>query len=94
MPVAALSGVRPPVRHVIRKVEPPAPEPRPIAVIAAGAPTEDVIAKLTAIQADHPGAQLRQGKRNRLEIWPVSTLPAEERHEPDMPVQPVPEPSA
>ncbi len=65
--------------------EPPAPKPRPIAVIAAGAPIEDFIAKLTPIQADHPGAQLRQGKRNRLEIWPSSTHPADDRHVPDTP---------
>jgi hypothetical protein len=53
-----------------RPAEPPAPEPRPIAVIAVGLPIEDLFAKLTAIQADHPGAQIRQGKRGRWEIWP------------------------
>jgi hypothetical protein len=33
-------------------------------------PIEDGIAKFTEIQADHPSAQIRQGKRNGLEIWP------------------------
>jgi hypothetical protein len=66
-----------------RLAEPPAPKPSPIAVIAAGAPIEDVIAKLTAIQVDHPGAAIRQGKRNRLEIWPPGTRPAHQRHVPD-----------
>ena len=75
-----------------RPAEPPAPKPRPIAVIAAGAPIEDIIAKLTAIQADHPGAQIRQGKRNRLEIWPPITHPANERHVPDMPTSPSSQP--
>ncbi len=59
------------------KAEPPPPPPRPIAVITAGLPIEDVIAKLTAVQADHPGAQLRQGKRNRWEIWPPEHPPGD-----------------
>ena len=56
--------------------EPPARQPGPIAVIAVGLPIEDVIAKLTAIQADHPGAHIRQGKWNGWEIWPPGTHPA------------------
>ena len=75
-----------------RPAEPPAPKPRPVAVIAAGAPIEDVIAKLTAIQADHPGAQIRQGKRNRQEIWPSITHLANERQVADMPTPPGSEP--
>jgi hypothetical protein len=55
--------------------EPPAPEPKPIAVITLSGPIEDVTAKLAAIQADHPGAQIRQGKRNRWEIWPPQQPP-------------------
>jgi hypothetical protein len=39
-------------------------------VVSAGAPIEEVIARLTAVQAEHPGAQIRQGKQNRWEIWP------------------------
>jgi hypothetical protein len=61
-----------------RPSEPPIPEPGPIAVIAAGVPIEDVIAQLRAIQGDHLGAQVRQGKRNRWEIWPP-------QHAPDLP---------
>ena len=57
--------------------EPAPPPARPIAVIKAGLPIEDVIAKLTAVQADHPGAQLRQGKRNRWEIGPPEHPPGQ-----------------
>ena len=53
------------------------PPPGPIAVIKAGLPIEDVIAKLTAVQADHPGAKLRQGKRNRWEIWQPEQPPGQ-----------------
>ena len=49
----------------------PSPLPQPIAMLVPGAPIEDVIAQLTAIQADHPGAQIRKGKGHRWEIWPV-----------------------
>ena len=48
--------------------EPP-PPPRPVSVIIAGLAIEDIIAKPTAVQADHPSAQLRQGKHDRWEIW-------------------------
>ena len=52
---------------------PPPPPPQPIAVLAPGMPIEEVIAQLTAIQADHPGAQVRQGRGHRWEIWPAPT---------------------
>jgi hypothetical protein len=48
----------------------PAP-PQPIAVLAPGVSIEDVVAQLTAIQAGHPGAQVRQGRGHRWEIWPA-----------------------
>lgn len=55
---------------------PPAPAPpQPIAVLAPGTAIEDVIAQLTAIQAGHPGAQVRQGKGHRWEIWPAPPEP-------------------
>ncbi|MGH3222503.1 MAG: hypothetical protein ACRDPY_28050 [Streptosporangiaceae bacterium] len=49
---------------------PPTPQPQPLAVIPSGLPIEEMIATLTAIQADHPGAEVRQGARKRWEIWP------------------------
>jgi hypothetical protein len=49
---------------------PPPPEPQPLAVIPGGLPIEDVITRLTAIHADHPGATVRRGRRNQWEIWP------------------------
>jgi len=55
----------------------PEPKPRPIAVIAAGVPIEDIMAKLAAIQAGHPGAQIRQGRRNCWEIRRPSSHPAD-----------------
>ena len=71
------------LRAELRKIasqsaaEPPPPPLGPIAVIKAGLPIEDVIAKLTAVQADHPGAKLRQGKRNRWGIWPPEQPPGQ-----------------
>lgn len=49
---------------------PPPPEPQPLAVLPSGLPIEEMIATLTAIQAGHPGAQVRQGPRKRWEVWP------------------------
>lgn len=61
---------------------PPPPPPQPIAVLTPGAPIEDVIAQLTDIQADHPGAQIRQGRGHRWEIWPAPTEPEPPGHYP------------
>jgi hypothetical protein len=52
------------------KKEPPVVVQRPIAVIDSGLPIEEVIARLNAVQADHPGAQVRRGSGNSWEIWP------------------------
>jgi hypothetical protein len=49
---------------------PPSPEPQPLTVIPGGLPIEEVITRLTAIQADHPGATVRRGRRNQWEVWP------------------------
>jgi hypothetical protein len=53
-----------------RKEKPPMPVRMPIDVIDSGAPVEDVIARLNAVQARHPGAQVRRGSGNRWEICP------------------------
>ena len=58
--------------------QPPLPPPQPIAVLAPGAPIEQVIAQLTTIQAGHPGAQVRQGKGHRWEIWPAPPPPEQQ----------------
>lgn len=55
--------------------QPPPPPPEPIAVLAPGVPVEEVITQLTAIQAAHPGAQIRQGRGHRWEIWPAPEHP-------------------
>ncbi len=60
----------------------PPPPPQPIAVLAPGVSVEDVIAQLTAIQADHPGAQVRQSRGHRWEIWPAPTEPESPAHKP------------
>jgi hypothetical protein len=52
------------------KREPPVSVPRPIAVIDSGLPIEEVIARLNAVQVDHPGGQVRRGRGNSWEIWP------------------------
>lgn len=46
------------------------PKPQPLGVIPGGLPIGEVITRLTAIQADHPGATVRRGSRNRWEVWP------------------------
>jgi hypothetical protein len=53
-----------------RKEEPPVAVRRPIAVVDSGLPIEEVIARLKAVQADHPGAQVRRCRGNSWEIWP------------------------
>jgi hypothetical protein len=52
------------------KREPPVAVRMPIAVIDSGLPIEEVITRLNAVQADHPGAQVRRGSENSWEIWP------------------------
>ena len=51
---------------------PPPPKPQPLAVIPSDLAIEEVITRLTAIQAEHPGATVRRGSRNRWEVWPDS----------------------
>jgi hypothetical protein len=51
------------------KEEPPVAVRRPIAVINSGLPIEEVIARLNAVQAGHPTAQVRRGRGNSWEIW-------------------------
>jgi hypothetical protein len=50
-----------------RNEEPPASALQLLAVIPAGASIEETIARLEEIQAEHPGAQVRRGKRNCFE---------------------------
>lgn len=54
-----------------QKKAPPAPPPipKPLAVIPSGASVEETNARLTAVQAEHPKAQVRRGKGNCWEIW-------------------------
>jgi hypothetical protein len=60
--------------------EPPSSPPQPIAVLAPGVPIEAVIAQLTTIQADHPAAEVRQGRGHRWEIWPAPRRPEQPGH--------------
>jgi hypothetical protein len=52
---------------------PSEPAAQLLAVIATGSSVEDVISRLTHIQAEHPGAQVRRGKRNAWGIWSAPT---------------------
>ena len=52
---------------------PPSTKPQPIAVLKSGSPIEEVIAKLTQLSAEHPGAEVRRGNANRWEIWPAKS---------------------
>jgi hypothetical protein len=54
---------------------PVAPRPERIAVFDAGTPVADIISRLTAIQAKHPEAEMRSGKRGTFEIWAVPEPP-------------------
>jgi hypothetical protein len=54
----------------LRKGEPPVAVRMPIDVIDSDLPIEEVVVRLNAVQADHPGAQVRRGSGNRWEIWP------------------------
>jgi hypothetical protein len=52
---------------------PQPPKPTPIAVLPSGLPIAEVIQRLTAIQQDHPDAEVRRGRADRWEIWPAKT---------------------
>lgn len=54
---------------------PPAPKPQPIAILKSGTPIEQVIAELTRISGEHPGAEVRRGNANRWEIWSAKHQP-------------------
>jgi hypothetical protein len=54
-----------------KKATPPAePKPQPLAVIPGDLQIEEVITRLSAMQAGHPGAIVRRGNRNEWEVWP------------------------
>jgi hypothetical protein len=48
---------------------PAQPKPRPLAVIPSGLPIADVVAKLTELHQQFPGAEVRRGRANRWELW-------------------------
>lgn len=54
------------------KVEPAPPEP--LAVIPSGLPIAEVAARLTELQAQHPDAEVRRGKRDGWELWAPAAL--------------------
>jgi hypothetical protein len=45
-------------------------KPKPLGVILSGLPIEELMSKLTEMQAEHPGAIVRRGAANRWELWP------------------------
>jgi hypothetical protein len=47
----------------------PAPKPEPLAVVPSGLPIAEVVARLTAISEEHPGAVVRRSRANKWEIW-------------------------
>jgi hypothetical protein len=46
-----------------------APKPQPLAVVPSGLPIAEVVAKLTELQQQYPGAEVRRGRANRWELW-------------------------
>jgi hypothetical protein len=47
----------------------PAPKPEPLGVVPSGLPIAEVVARLTAISEEHPGAVVRRSRANKWEIW-------------------------
>lgn len=56
-------------------LSPAAPKQAPLAVIPSKLPLSEVVERLSRIQAQHPDAEVRRGRRNSWEIWagPEST---------------------
>jgi hypothetical protein len=54
-----------------RPSQPPQPKPEPLAAIPSGLPIEEVLTRLAAVRAEHPGTVVRRGSRNRWAIWPA-----------------------
>lgn len=53
-----------------------APRPQPLAVISSGLPLTELMARLAAVQAEHPDARAVRGRANRWEIWPANDTSA------------------
>lgn len=47
------------------------PKPQPLAVVASGLPIADVVTKLSELQQQFPDTEVRRGRANRWELWPV-----------------------
>jgi hypothetical protein len=45
------------------------PQPQPLAFVPSGLPIAEVVAKLTELQQQFPGAEVRRGRANRWELW-------------------------
>ncbi|KFU75407.1 hypothetical protein SAMN04489729_6999 [Amycolatopsis lurida] len=58
-----------------KPAEPPAPRPKPLAVISSGLPLSQVMAHLAELQAQHPDAIVRRGYANKWELWPPDATP-------------------
>lgn len=50
-------------------LSPAAPKQAPLAVIPSKIPLSEVVERLSRIQAQHPDAEVRRGRRNSWEIW-------------------------
>lgn len=49
---------------------PEPPKPKPLAVVPAGLPITEIVARLTDLQRKHPDAVIRRGRANIWELWP------------------------
>lgn len=49
-----------------------APKPKPLAVIPAGLPLDEVVARLAEAQRLHPQAEVRRGRGDGWELWPAT----------------------
>lgn len=53
-----------------KPTEPAPPKPVPLATIPGGLGIADVIERLSALQQEHPDAEVRRGRANQWELWP------------------------
>jgi hypothetical protein len=52
-----------------RGLPPAETKPWPLAIVPSGLPIAEVVAKLTELQQQFPGAEVRRVRANRWELW-------------------------
>jgi len=60
-------------RDAPKPTKPPVPKPEPLAIIPSGLPNAEVTQRLMELQKKYPDAEVRRGRANRWEIWPMES---------------------